>query len=227
MSEEMTIRKANHDRKIVDKKIAELSIDISRGSKAFIGLYKKDRPAIGTYSVEEFETEATATWQKLNDLIAYREQLNRAVMNGNATTMVTVPVFKNLVFSGEEETEQISLAAAIARKNYYKTVLLQLVVNIRNSSDRIERSFESTQKRLNDDLRNTINREFGAESNQSVKARLEYEEAIKPQFTLVASDPLKITKKLEVAAEAITDYIGNIDSIISNATETTMVTVED
>ena len=227
----MTIRRANHERKMLDKKIQDLGDKTLSGSNALLGYYQKFHPFIGTKSAEEFEKTVKENWQSLNDLIARREKLNRAVMMANATTMVTVPKFVTLdqkLDLGEEvKTEEISISSAIARKQYYLTILKGLMENIRSHTTGVANKFAADTKRLNKDMVDQLNKQFGPESSQNAEARIKYQEGIKSNFEVVLIDPLKMEDRTKAIRDYLDAYIIEIDSIISKATETTEIEVED
>lgn len=227
----MTIRRANHERKNLDAKINSLSHLIENGDNAFIGYYQRFNPFIGTKSSEEFEKLVKENWQSLNDLIARREKLNRAVMAANATTMVEVPMFVSLDQKfgiGEDvKTEQISIAAAIARKQYYQNVLNSLMSSIKRQVTNVATNFAANTKKLNKEMMDQLNKQFGPESTQNAEARIRYQQSIKENYEVILLDPLKMEDRVKAIYEYIDKYVIEIDSIISRATETTEVEVED
>jgi hypothetical protein len=222
----MNIRKANHDRKEIDSQLRELKSDIGSGRRSVIAYYRKMNPMFGSLTVEDMSKEITATWQKINDLIKRREQLNKAVMMANATTMITVPKFVDMT-AISTETEQITLAGAIARKKYYASVLMDLANTIDSRIDTIELHYNRDTNDFNNALKAQVNQQFNAESAQAAKARIEYEETLRPQYELAWLNPIDAKTKIRTAIEAINKYLSDIDSLISNATETTEVEVED
>ena len=227
----MTIRRANHERKNLDAKINSLSRLIENGDNALLGYYQRFNPFIGTKTNEEFEKLVKENWQSLNDLIARREKLNRAVMIANATTMVEVPVFvaldQNLALEKDVKTEQISIAAAIARKQYYQSVLKSLMSSIKRHVTNIATRFASDTKKLNKEMMDQLNKQFGPESTQNAEARVKYQQSIKENYEVILLDPLKMEDRVKAIYDYIDKYVIEIDSLISHATETTEVEVED
>lgn len=230
----MTIRKANADRKSVDKEIRLLVNDLSGTNKNLIAFYRKSRPIIGTLTPQEVEDDIKSLWQKLNDLIHRREQLNTATMRGlsgvatfSESFLVEVPVFKSLDTIDETNTEKISIAAAIARKAYYSDVLIQHLQALSNSVASKVSEFDRYSQQMEAECKKQVNTQFGPESSTNAKGRVEYAEQIKGDYEVVLIDPLKIVKRLETATEAVRKYISEIDSKISNATEINEVEVED
>ena len=228
---QITLRKANADRKAIDKKIDDIVNNIKKGKKSLIGFYQTVNPTIGTMSPEEYKQDITSTWQKLNDLIIERNKLNDVVMAANGgtnmetATLVEVKAVRSLLKTGE--TEKLTIAQAIARKKYIINTLLPLVAKLTvHVSTRVEnynRSKEDMQFKLMDQ----VNKQFGPESAASAKARTEYQDAISKNYEITLVDPIKAVDKMEAAKEFLQDYVTTIDSVISNATETTMVEVED
>ena len=229
---QITLRKANADRKAIDKKIDDIVSNITKkGKKSLIGLYQTVNPTIGTMSPEEYKQDIISTWQKLNDLIVERNKLNDVVMAANGgtnmetATLVEVKAVRSLLKTGE--VEKLTIAQAIARKKYIINTLLPMVakltVHVSNRVDNYNRTKEDMQFKLMDQ----VNHQFGPESSASAKARTEYQEAISKNYDITLVDPIKAVDKMDAAKEFLNDYVNTIDSVISNATETTMVEVED
>lgn len=60
---EMTIRKANYDRKMLDKKISVFVNDVGSQVKLF-GFYRESLPTIGTLTPDQFVEQCKSNWQK-------------------------------------------------------------------------------------------------------------------------------------------------------------------
>lgn len=222
--ETMSLRKANAKRKNIDKEIANILND---KSNYFINLYTSKKKFVGILTPEKASERITSLYQSLTDMIAYREKLNVAVLKANANTMVKVPKFINLETVDLDDTEEISIAAAINRKKYYEDFLKSYYLRIikDNLNTTINR-FNDISKAMEELYQRDITNQFGIGSSQSAKARLEYAESIKHNYEAVLIDPLNLQDKIDKISQMINSYIVEVDSIISNACENTMVTIE-
>lgn len=233
-STKMTIRKANADRKLIDSQINKIINDIKYNNFALIGIYQSNKPLIGMLSPKEYEEQIKSNWQKINDLLIRREKLNFAVMkayggfsqDGIYDVFVQVPKFVGFDKSSSE-TQVLTIAQAIARKNLFKDTILNLVVSIQQIAKDAAAHFEKMTNQAHKDMLDQINKQFGPESSQTAKQRIEYTDSIKDQYIVNKIDPLNLYIRISDIKDNIMEYINNIDSILSKATETTEVEVED
>ena len=224
--ETMNLRKANAERKDIDKRLMEC-IRGGSSNNMVIAFYSAKKPFIGTLTPQEAEQKIVSTYQRFTDLIARREKLNKAVLHANATTMVKVPKFVNLETYNPADTEEISIAAAINRKKYYETFLSgYFLLFLKNSQKYTISNYNDLVNTMNDEYERNVANQFGVTSTQSSKARIEYAESIKDNYKVTLLDPLKLSDKIDKIENMVLDYIRDIDSIISNASENTVITIE-
>lgn len=232
----MTLRKANADRKKIDSRIDGFQEDLQDGRVALCGYYRKSKPLIGTKTPDDYVEKCKSTWQSLNDNLILREHLNKATLltyggrleapDEGDTFAVTARRFNGLEYTDDTGVEVLTIAQAIARKNWFKTVVLPLLRRISNVYTRTVTQFDQMVDSQHKALLQQVNSQFGPESQQTAKQRLEYQESIKDQYEVIMLDPLNLADRIEKAILYVQDYIGDIDSLISNATETTEVFVE-
>jgi len=235
MSTTVTLRKLNADRKLIDKEISRLVNDIGRGEKQLIGIHRLDNQYMGIRTIEQFKTDCSANWQKLNDLLIRRTYLNEKNMlayggliespDENSTFVVKVPKFVGLD-KNSNDTETLTIAQAIARKKWFETVLSEVVNTIRRHYIKVENDFNNTSNRLKNELDAMLNSQFGPESTHTSKQRIEFKESIKSNYTLEIIDPIRLKDKVDNALSIVETYANTIDSIISRATETTEVEID-
>lgn len=221
--ETMTIRKANAERKDIDKRLESILRD---KSTRLIAYYSNKKPLIGTYTPDEMTKRIESTYQSITDLIKRREKLNKAVLAANANTMVKVPKFVDLEGYDPTDLEEISIAAAINRKKYYQGFLTRLLAYMKNELNNGISNYDMLTSTMNNEFERNVTNQFGITSTQSSKARLEYAEAIKDDYKVTLINPLNLEDKIEDINTMILDYVRDIDSIISNACENTNVTIE-
>ena len=235
MSTTVTLRKLNADRKLIDKDIIRLTNDIGRGEKQLIGIHRLDDKLMGIRTVEQFKTDCSATWQKLNDLLIRRTYLNEKNMlaygglletpSEDSTFVVKVPKFIGLEKSSND-FDVLTIAQAIARKKWFDTTLKEVVNTIRRHYVKIDNDFNNTSNRLKNELDSMMNSQFGPESSATAKQRIEFRTSVEANYTLEIIDPIGLKDKIDTAIEIVEGYANTIDSIISRATETTEVEID-
>ena len=230
----VTLRKVNADRKLIDKEIDRLVNDISAGAKPIIGFHVVSNDFMGIISVDQYKVNCVANWQSLNDLIVRRNYLNEKTMlaygglvevpSVENSYVVTVPKFIGFDKS-TNDTETLTIAQAISRKNWFSSEIKTVINMLERRVTEVEIEFNKTQKRLESDLTNMLNSQFGPESSHTSKQRIEFMESIKSKYTLEVIDPLNIKSKIDNARKVLSTYLSDIDSIISRATETTEIEI--
>jgi len=100
-----------------------------------------------------------------------------------------------------------------------------LITKLENSVTNTIRKYDQTVEEQHALMLRQINQQFGPESTQNTKQRIEYQDSIKNQYIVSFIDPLKIQDKIKQLKEYIDNYLTIIDSRISNATETTYVEI--
>ncbi len=222
--ETMTLRKANAERKDIDKRLNSLLVD---KNTLFMAFYSTKKPFVGTLSPSETEKTINANYQSITDLIRRREKLNKAVLEANALTKVKVPKFINLEKYDPTDLEEISIAAAINRKKYYSNFINTILLNsLKNSLKYTLINYNDLLDNMNEEYERNISNQFGVTSTQSSKARVEYAESIKDNYKVTLINPLNLEEKIDKINNMVLDYIRDIDSIISNACENTTITIE-
>jgi len=227
--ERMNIRAALKEKNLLDKKIEGISNTLQ-----MVEVYSADSPYIGLMSVEDKTAEITATFQSLNDMIVRREAINRAILNINATTSVTVKKFISFEALGKadaatlpEETEEISLANAINRKNYYNGVLFSSILSgLHNSVGRQVNLMNKKTSEAAQKVQQIVQSRFQGQTNIS-------QDKVDSVFTIESEkykvsviNPLEANVLLPKIKEYLLDYIQTIDNILSHATETTFIDIE-
>ena len=220
LNETLTLRAALGQKKLCDKKIEDLS------NIVYCIAYDSSSKIIDGMTIPEWEKHVDAAWQSMNDLIARRNALEKAILAANTSNYIKVPRFKTLESLGSGEEEEISYAAAIARKNYYKGIL-QLIVNklerlVSTQSSKYETKIQEIRRYID----NRLVQEFGQTTNASSTQRANREAELKKQFEAIFNDPTKLVSKLKGMREAIAEYLESIDAKLGHATEVTEVEIE-
>ena len=235
MVHEITIRKANADRKLLDSKIEDIFENYLSRQLPLLTFYKRSKPIVRGKTPEEMENTIKSSWQQLNDLIRYRLILNDKVMmayGGNIGDLnednlkVEVKYQFTSLDNFIEKPHYLTIAQAIARKGYFHKIIdycERMLILVNNVISDYHKQTEINEK----EIFSVLNSQFGPESTASAKQRLEYEQAIRPGYELVIINPLNIKDTITTAIEKMSWFVNEIDSLISNATETNTVSVDD
>jgi hypothetical protein len=170
---------------------------------------------------------------QVSDLLTRYQALNKARVKANAETKVKVPTMLtfNEILSGKEVgEEEITIAEAITRKKMYVEDLMSILSTMLHKQGDV-----STRKgRLDVEARNMIEAELNSQfprdvqKNWSSEAQKKAREELEKKYEVVRVDP-KDTIKNESFNHfkfVVTDYINNIDRILSEANAKTEVTIE-
>ena len=209
----MTIHEALREIKMLNKQI-DAKIKTFQGVLAVPALNTK----IGSYTIAEWETEQTAEFQSLMDLMTRRDALKQAISESNAKTMVEM---KSL-------GRTLSVAALIDVQTsglvYQRTLVNQMRIvygsqfrelNSRNESASIEAANHArmTYSNSNDKDRN------GNTAALMKKTEEDYYNAHKYELR----DPLKIDKKIKEIEAWIDEVRKEADAKLSVSNATTIL----
>lgn len=217
--EKMTIRAALTKKKMLEKQILAIS------KENFFAVTTPEKCYVDGMRLEEWEKHAKARYQSYNDKLKVREALNVAVLKANATYEVTVPKF-NGFDSSLNETEKITFAAAIARKNFYRSLIdnAKEIIKYRNM---ITQCFNNEMDNARTEVAQRMSIEYGNTSvSVSTNERNKREEELMSRVQPILSDPNGLAPKLDNLVEFLEDYIATIDSVLGHATEVTEIEVD-
>lgn len=210
--EQMTVHKALSELKVMDSKI-EKAIEDAR----YIASAKKSAEKINGVSVEKFKNTIKSDWQKINDLLARRDAMKRAVVLSNATTTVTI--------NGKEYT----VAEAIEMKNHgmeWRNVLIKkigaeydkaLVDLNRNDGEAIEKKAE--QYVLAMVQAQPKESKVTVDSDAMKMLRQTYID----NNSFVIIDPLDIKYKMEELRNEVLSFYSDVDSALSVSNALTVI----
>ena len=211
----MTIEKMN-----VHKALCELKILDDRILKAitackFVAVKKVASKMVDNKSVDDYKATERANYERVQDLIARREAIKRAVVLSNAITKVTI--------GGVEYT----IAEAIEMKNHG----LDGKRKLRDSLSSTIRYVESNVEMVNQEAERKADAHVvGIAGGKDVKA--EETKAIREGYlagiVVEMVDPLpggakEILKKLD---DEINDFVVEVDAVLSTSNALTEITVE-
>lgn len=218
-TEMMTLRAALGEKKLLDKQIARLV------NSDFVTSITNNTGVINGLSIMEWDSNVKATLQSLNGKIKRREAIANAIMDANVKNKVSLPKFVSLLSVKKGEMEEISMASAIARKNYYQFILLELLENLDDKVARANKKYKELSKECEKTVINRLNVEFAGVQNVSTKTKEEREKAIREQIEPKYIDPCQLASKITAAREVIENYLATIDATLGTATEMTTVEI--
>lgn len=219
-SETLTIRKALAEKKLLDSKIKKLSENLEL---AFI--YSSTEPYHNGLSINDAKNKIEREFQSINDLIKRREAINKAILDANAVNKITVKKFTGFDSLEDNKTEEISLANAINRKNYYKEILLQITKNLEEKTIKVYCDLDNSTKKAREIARVIIENRYQDKTNMPK----DLSELIESEFKRLEPKITGLNKSIErvqMWRDVIEDYIANIDVELSGATERFTVVIE-
>lgn len=209
-TEKMTVHKALSELKTLEARIGKVMSD-----KPFTFANKHANKTVNGISVSAYSEEIRANYQSVNDLIARRSALKRAVVMSNAKATV--------VIGGETYT----VAEAIEFKNHTIPILNSLLQRLetsyvdaqatakRNNGDALESRADAYVKSI---YENADKKNLGAEA---AKTR---EEFIAAQ-TMEIVDPIHIEDEMRKLEAKINGFMVDVDSALSVSNALTMIEV--
>ena len=216
--EKMTLRQALQERKMLDKQI-----DALRKQK-FLAVTVASNKIIDGKTWEQWDEDAKAAWQSLNDKIRRRIAINKAIFQANVINCVVVPKFNGFEIN-ELDTESISFAEAIDRKKYYQNVLTKMVETFQQSITQANGAYDKSVETVNKYVVERLNQEFGNTTNASTRQRSEREAELKKENETIFRDPADMIKKIKNASDMIDKYLLTIDSKLGHETEVTEIEI--
>ena len=220
MKESLTITGLLAERKKIREKINNIVTD---GEFTPISFYLSSSPFIGARTTEEQEKKINSDIQSIDSLMARWIAINKARINANATTKITVKEFITPIkyFNGEEpKEEEITIAEAIQRKKWYKEDILPLLTAI-NSMYKNQISYEKNniENKAEKLIADEITQRFPTDANKnfSQETITKVRDELKTKYEVKRIDPFDLVKndKLESLIELIKDYLSTIDTALS------------
>lgn len=210
----MTIEKMN-----IHKALSELKVIDSRITKAlspnFITVKKHGSENIRGMSVKQVTDGMEDAYRKVNDLIARRNAIKRAVVLSNAVTKVTI--------AGKEYT----VAEAIDMKNHgldgVKDLHRVLLVQFKSCTDQAAHENSMLDTRADGYIKDM----YGSTDMSKIgdDARKSREEFIKAQ-TVELVNPLDVLNEIERLEAEINAFEVEVDSALSVSNATTEIEIE-
>lgn len=219
-TETLTIRKALAEKKLLDNKIKKFSENLE-----LVFIYSSAEPYHNGLPIDEAKLKVESNFQSINDLITRREAINKAILDANAVNKIEVKKFAGFDSLESGETEEISLANAINRKNYYKEILLPIVKKLEEKTIKTHCELDISVSKAREISRNIIENRYQDKTN----IPKDLSDLIEVEFKRLEPKIAGLNNSLERVRswrDAIEDYIANIDVELSGATERFTVVIE-
>lgn len=210
-TEKMNVHRALAELKILDNRIIS-EIDLA----VFCQANKHSNEKINGISIDDYKKTIQSSYDKINDLIARREALKKAVQLSNATTEVTI--------AGKTMTR----VEAIEMKNHgleLKKILLE----------QMSRQYNKTLVRIANENGSTLeekaekyviglygNKEGTSKTDDFEKVKKDY--ISRNQYDLI--DPIKIKEKIDALRDEIDQFTSEVDAALSVSNAITEITIE-
>lgn len=167
---------------------------------------------VGFNSIDELEKSLKANYQSLKDLIAYRERIKQAIVNSNATTMVTIAGKQYTVAAAIETKQSSEYKIALGRAMKFQ---LEKAVNSKNRLD----------VQLGNRLDELIKTTFQGKANL---AEADYASIANPfheRNEVRIVDPLDLSKEINSLHDEVAEFLNNVDDVVSVSNSTNFIEV--
>lgn len=169
---------------------------------------------IGFQSREEYTAQARAALQRVNDLIARRRTIKRAIVRSNASTLVTV--------AGEEMT----VAEAIEMKNFIKYYELVLAT-IQSAYLKARKDYETSQERIKERLDKLALEVLGRTETINPDQYQSLADSFLAREGIELLDPVNLPREIERRQTFIEDFNSSVDRVLSISNARTMIEIPD
>ena len=202
---EMTITEALRELSLYEEKITKAMWD-----KAFIAAVKT---TTNEQTKDTAKKKIKADYESIKKIMDNREKIKSAVIQSNATTMVTI--------NGTEMT----VAEAIDKKHSieHKQKLLNKLVT---QSDAAKDEMERHDKQMETEIDNMIMKIAGSEAEDVADKRKVLEEAYRKSHAYELIDPIKIDNEIEKLKDEIDGFTSNVDVALSLSNAVTVIKVD-
>lgn len=205
---EISITKGLRELKLYNDKI-EKAI---RNTK-YVQLQKSNKKINNKTTVEEFTKQIKADLDSIKDMIKIRNKIKAAIVNSNATTIVTVSGNKMTVAEAIEKKENIK---------YEKSLLQAMKDDFVNVYDNLNAENHNMEMQLDRLLQKMCE---GEQKNNEDKN--EFSESFKKLNEWKLVDPINIEKQIKYLEEEIDNFESEVDIILSESNTITKVNIED
>ena len=210
----MTVHEALAELKTLDKRISD-----KQAKDLYIYSNKHMNAKIDGVTIEEFSKGLKANMQSVEDLIARRAAIKRAITISNATTNITLS-------DVDGKTITMSVAEAIEYKSVGIQYLENLLRTISSQYTRIVGDMRSRNNNLSSDADRMIAATYGNKDNTSAEVIASERERYITNNTIDLIDPNKVEDKMEQLRNKIDFFKTRVDAALSTSNAITVIEFE-
>ncbi len=206
----MTVTDALADLTLLEKRIDSARSHLSNNT--LIAVVEVGKVPTGFRSRDEHATQARASLQRVDDLIARRRAIKRAIVLSNAATMVTV--------AGQEMT----VAEAIEMKHfiaYLESVLATMQLAHSQTRKEYEVARVRVKERLDKLAMEVLGKNASADKYQSLADSFLAREGVE------LLDPTNIAEQIERRQNFVEEFKSTVDRVLSISNARTTIEVPD
>lgn len=204
----ISIHRALSELKLIDTKIEKQINDMVPQ-----GVYQKGKPVNGVVPEDKFNDAATSKFNSIQDLIARKTEIKKAIVKSNGETRVTV--------AGKE----MSVADAITFKGVV-TYKRQLINRLRGFSNSVQADLNRKNEAVDANLQRILESTYGKDN---VKSSGDEVKAISVPYKETNGwhlcDPLQAQDKIEALEKEVSEFEADVDSCLSEINATTFIEV--
>ena len=170
----------------------------------------------GSMTPAEVETNISANWKSVNDLMARRANIKTKIVESNARTEVIIG------------TESMTVAEAIERKNsieYQKELLEQMRRNYAQSLAAVTQGNEKARDKAQQALDLVLGKD-GTKTPAKDDMAAIYDPVF-ARYEWKLCNPISIEKKIEDLEDQIEGFLSNVDFVLSTSNALTLIEIED
>lgn len=207
--EKMTITKGLGELKLLDSRISK-----AISSSNFVVAIQADKKINGRLTKDEFNKIAESAKKSVDDLILRRENIKRAIVKSNATTLITI--------GGVEMTvaEAIEYKSSVA---YNKSLLSVLRDQLKSAELATARGNEQADEKANTVLTAAIGKDGAKDATQD-QINLIYK-PVYDRYKFEIVDPLGIGKLIQDMDKRIDEFESNVDIELQTSNSTTYIEI--
>lgn len=208
------MEKMSVTRALAQLKLLDARINKEIAGSLFVGLYTKRHDCInGTNkSKSEFEKEAKAAKQSIDDLIARRNKIKCAVLLSNSKVIVKIAGKDYYVIEAIERKRSIG---------YEQNILLRMKSQLSNANSTIEQNKAELQSKVDQMLKQSL-------SSDTVANKNDYDNISRPIFNdneLKMCDPINIQSEIDRIDKEIDEFISEVDFVLSESNSKTEIEI--
>lgn len=208
----ITVTDALAELKLLEKRIESARAAIDKNT--LITVVGVDKVPVGFQSREEYTAQARAALQRINDLIARRRTIKRAIVRSNASTLVTVA------------DEEMTVAEAIEMKNfiqYYESLLS----TIQSVYFKARKDYETAQERIKERLDKLALEVLGRTESINPEQYQSLADSFLAREGIELLDPTNLPREIERRQAFIEDFRSSVDRVLSISNARTMIEISD